>query len=541
MVPPCTERGDDDDDAMVPLAPKPFNSKEFKLEEYPVLKLAIDQWNVINEPKEANAGCALLKRIQDCAVGSGRCEMPRRENGKVTLTAGQVRAALCHAILCNATDPVGEQRWGSEVTKPANRSAGKEYGQSGGLVWNKFLGKTDVDGDGNKPNVDGDGKKPNVSPMAVQRALALLAYFEAATKENFDDKRRISFTLHEGDASLLTTLHNPPTQIKFPEVSVHHGDIDKETVLGSWYVKEIDKETVLRKDSALVNFANYVYGYGEMSKSKNGVSMEEALQVQYPELLVGMFYYGALKDTQCIVTQGVQKFSESEGTMESWQFSRAIPQSAESKTILTMDAQNFNPYIPRHPADPEKGDRYFKQFEREQVKRDLLKATLTFQTQTEKHVSTGGWGCGQFRCNPYLKFLQQYLAAAHANLTLMSFSCWGKKASALHQTRTFRALMKAIEECKVTTSNLLDFLLNLEPKQDMKEMHHSVFLRWVCDWLEKNRGDSADANHGALHALRSEAEWEADKFDASEVFVAPPKRELSSDCASEVVKARKLQ
>ena len=258
MVPPCTERGDDDD-AMVPLAPKPFNSKEFKLEEYPVLKRAIERWNVINEPKEANAGCALLKRIQDCAVGSGRCEMPRRENGKVTLTAGQVRAALCHAILCNATDPVGEQRWGSEVTKPANRSAGKEYGQSGGLVWNKFLGKTDVDGDGNKPNVDGDGKKPNVSPMAVQRALALLAYFEAATKENFDDKRRISFTLHEGDASLLTTLHNPPTQIKFPEVSVHHGDIDKETVLGS------------RKDSACVNFANYVYGYGELSQSKNGV------------------------------------------------------------------------------------------------------------------------------------------------------------------------------------------------------------------------------------------------------------------------------
>ena len=41
MVPPCTERGDDDD-AMVPLAPKPFNSEEFKLEEYPVLKLAID-------------------------------------------------------------------------------------------------------------------------------------------------------------------------------------------------------------------------------------------------------------------------------------------------------------------------------------------------------------------------------------------------------------------------------------------------------------------------------------------------------------------
>ena len=254
---------------MVPLAPKPFDSKKFNLEEYPVLKLAIDRWNVINEPKEANGDCALLKRIQDCAESSGRCEMPRRENGKVTLTAGQVRAALCHAILCNATDPVGEQRWGSEVTKPANRSAGKEYGQSGGLVWNKFLGKTDVDGDGNKPNVDGDGKKPNVSPMAVQRALALLAYFEAATKENFDDKRRISFTLHEGDASLLTTLHNPPTQIKFPEVSVHHGDIDKETVLGSWYVKEIDKETVLRKDSALVNFANYVYGYGEMSKSKD--------------------------------------------------------------------------------------------------------------------------------------------------------------------------------------------------------------------------------------------------------------------------------
>ena len=147
----------------------------------------------------------------------------------------------------------------------------------------------------------------------------------------------------------------------------------------------------------------------------------------------------------------------------------------------------------------------------------------------------------QFRCNPYLKFLQQYLAAAHANLTLMSYSCWGKNASSHHQTRTFIALMQAIEECKVTTSNLLDFLLKLEPKQDMKEMQHSVFLRWVCDWLEKNRGDSADANHGALHALRSEAELQAHRFDASEVFVAPSKRESSPDCASEVVKASKLQ
>ena len=65
-----------------------------------------------------------------------------------------------------------------------------------------------------------------------------------------------------------------------------------------------------------------------------------------------------------------------------------------------------------------------------------------------------------------------------------------------------------------------------------EEMQHFVFLQWVCDWLEKNYGDSADANHGTLDALRLEVQLQARKFDASEVFVALPKTEVSTDCSS---------
>ena len=39
-----------------------------------------------------------------------------------------------------------------------------------------------------------------------------------------------------------------------------------------------------------------------------GVSVEEFLQVEYPELCVGMLYFGCLRDCEAVVTEGVRKF-----------------------------------------------------------------------------------------------------------------------------------------------------------------------------------------------------------------------------------------
>ena len=62
------------------------------------------------------------------------------------------------------------------------------------------------------------------------------------------------------------------------------------------------------------------------------------------------------------------------------------------------------------------------QFSAADVMRDVQKAVAAFWGL--ERVSTGKWGCGQFRGNGYLKFLQQLLAATHAGVLHLAFTTY---------------------------------------------------------------------------------------------------------------------
>ena len=447
-----------------------FNFDAFDVNEYPILEHGIFLWETMTKKD----GIALLNRIKECARKNPSCEMPTRIDNNVTLTALQVCQALCHAILCNATDPVGAELWSPKAKKPSNRSASQDYQSDGGLVMDDFL-KCDIRDHSGWSN-------------AAQKVTALLCYFDVATAEGYDNDRKISFTAHSAKE-----IPRGDSTTQFPAMTLHTSDMTNDTV-------QVDS-----KNATCVNFANFVFGFGKMSKSLNGVSQEEALQVKYPELLLGMAYFGQLDETECIVATGMRQFAEgmyeSEG-ISTWKCTGPVTLTKELE-ILSMDAFCYDKHIKRDKNDPERRKFYNEQFSINNVKRDLLKAFACFEVKSGGHVATGLWGCGQFKGNPYLKFLQQYLAAAHAKLRSMSFSCYNKELLKV----TCENLLRGMTDCNVEPSDLQAFLLNLDSKlsSDMQETPEHVFLQWVCQWLEAKKENEKLCESAALNALKSDA------------------------------------
>merc|ERR1711972_665870 len=91
-----------------------------------------------------------------------------------------------------------------------------------------------------------------------------------------------------------------------------------------------------------------------------------------------------------------------------------------------MDAQNFNEKTAALTGDAT--ITYAQQFDRNYVIRDIRKAAAAFEGYNR--VSTGKWGCGIFRGNLYLKFLQQIQAAALAGTSELSFTTYREQKEA---------------------------------------------------------------------------------------------------------------
>ena len=73
---------------------------------------------------------------------------------------------------------------------------------------------------------------------------------------------------------------------------------------------------------AFTNFANMVYGYGEMIPS---CTQEEVLQVCCPEFNVGMLHFGTMTDDQVVVVRNVRRTCDYDGYMGTFQFKPLAP------------------------------------------------------------------------------------------------------------------------------------------------------------------------------------------------------------------------
>jgi hypothetical protein len=380
------------------------------------------------------SGDDLLQRIIKHAPDW--CEMPHSTGRAIEMSAGQVRSVLCHAVLCNALDPVGAGELGPSVSKATSRSASADRKSGGGLVFDEWLAST--------------------HDKAAEKVAVLMHYFHAATQPGFDIHRRIRVVLNSAGDDMDVDANHP-----WPEVVLHTGGLTDDA-----------------QDTTFANFANATYMFGKIVPSLGGVSLEELTQIEYAELLAGLLYFGKVDETDCVVAEGVKKFGEHTGYLTSFKCAGASEDTRIFR-VVTMDAKNYSSTLRRSPGDPECGQQvtYSMQFHSCNVLRDVRKAYAGFRGQSR--VATGMWGCGQFKGNCFLKFLQQYLAAAHAGVSVMSFSCFNNQPVA----DKCEVLVEAIQRSRITTSDLSAFLLSKLPQDTSDVVDDSVFLSRVLEWL----------------------------------------------------------
>ncbi|XP_011504651.1 PREDICTED: poly(ADP-ribose) glycohydrolase-like, partial [Ceratosolen solmsi marchali] len=165
-----------------------------------------------------------------------------------------------------------------------------------------------------------------------------------------------------------------------------------------------------------VNFANKYVGGGVLNY---GCVQEEIRFVICPELMVTMLVTEALDDTEALIINGVERYSQYEGYSNNFKwvgdFIDETPRDSSGRLktcIVGIDALYFKqPNV---------------QFNMGNIIRELNKAYVGFSSEVTSNtlpaIATGNWGCGAFRGNPQLKVLLQLMAASVAGRSMVYFT-----------------------------------------------------------------------------------------------------------------------
>ena len=374
---------------------------------------ALNRGLEIFEDKSGQSSEALLSRIiSHASLPTDLPVLAIAQDGhgaSVEIEAGTVRNVLCHAMLCNGYDAVGAGIHGNLSSKHHSRCASDDFTRGGGLVFDEWLSAP--------------------GSLAAEKAACMMFYLDVATRPGFDEARKIRYSLQNTPEPFQGPLN-------WPNVSIHTGSM--------WHHEE---------DTAFVNFGNAHFLFGKVAPSNGGVSVEEFLQMEFPELVVGMLYFDYLRDNEAVIVDGIHKYSNHKGYMKNFACDGACTDKRIFK-VVTMDAKNYNSELLRSPDDPEFSEHvsYAQQFTCPHVMRDIAKARAAFQGL--HHVSTGMWGCGQFKGNVYLKFLEQLVAASQAGVGELSFSAFGAPKVA----ENCEWLLAELNRFKRTPEQVLAFL-----------------------------------------------------------------------------------
>ena len=233
------------------------------------------------------------------------------------------------------------------------------------------------------------------------------------------------------------------------------------------------------QDTTLVNFGNASFLFGKVVPSYGGVSVEEFLQVEFPELAVGMLYFGEMHSDEAVVVDGVKKYSDHIGYMKSFACKGACTDKRRFK-VITIDAKNYNAELLRSPDDPEYGAKVSYdqqlQFSSPHVLRDVAKARAGFRHV--ERVSTGMWGCGQFKGNPYLKFLEQLVAASQAGVDEFAFSAYGAPKVSVQCEQ----LLRQLQLSKRAPDDVLAFITDAREHDVAAFTSEDAFLERLQQW-----------------------------------------------------------
>lgn len=218
-------------------------------------------------------------------------------------------------------------------------------------------------------------------------------------------------------------------------------------------------------DSLQVDFANRMIGGGVLG---SGCVQEEIRFMLSPELLCSLLFTAELKDTECLIIKGSERFCNYTGYGSSFDFGGPYYEQApvDSKNrlqtfVVGIDALYF-------------GSRKKDQYTYTNVKRELNKAFCGFEKNSLEGSSpiplaTGNWGCGVFGGHFMLKFVIQLMAASQAGRTMKYYTFREKnlqsKITSLHSflfqngitvSQLYKALLvfcRVVQRKSITSDN----------------------------------------------------------------------------------------
>lgn len=172
---------------------------------------------------------------------------------------------------------------------------------------------------------------------------------------------------------------------------------------------EIHENGVLEESSGClqIDFANKFVGGSTLG---HGIRMEEIMFSQSPELIVTQLFTKVLDDNECVVVNGVERFSVTEGYGRSFRFVGEYFDEWGSR-VGVMDAVKF-----------EKNS-LCVQLEKLWVDRELTKVFVTMNG--EMFVASGKWGAGVFNGDPLLKCVVQWMGASVAGVKGLELYTFG--------------------------------------------------------------------------------------------------------------------
>ena len=185
-------------------------------------------------------------------------------------------------------------------------------------------------------------------------------------------------------------------------------------------IKIYEKGSLFSGESSyFVDFANQYIGGGVL---EGGCVQEEILFAIEPEAIVSMFFMEVMSSNDAIRIDNIIQYSNYTGYGFNFKFNgSAIDINKIKKNkIIAIDAciQETD---------------YYGNIDKKEINRDILKAFVGFnlvnfenESNEEKSIATGNWGCGAFGGDHELKFLQQWIAASFAGIERLDYYTFGE-------------------------------------------------------------------------------------------------------------------